>query len=80
MFNIVNTVSRILRDLLNYQLAKWFPSTQGESFPKLACPESPITKQHRVVDRVDESDQTNHAVWADTFRATAETFLWPFLR
>ncbi|MDB5344584.1 MAG: hypothetical protein JWP89_2961 [Schlesneria sp.] len=75
MFNIVNTVSRILRDLLNYQLAKWLPSTQGESFAKLVRPESPITKQHRVVGRDDKSDQTNHAVWADTFRATAETSL-----
>lgn len=80
MFNIVNTVSRILRDLLNCQLAKWFPSTQCESFAKLAGTESPITKQHRVVDRVDELDQTNHAVWADTFRAVAETSLQPFLR
>ncbi len=75
MFNIVNTVSRILRDLLNWQPTKWLPSTQVESFAKLAWSESPITKQHRIVDRVDESDQTNHAVWADTFRATAETSL-----
>jgi hypothetical protein len=69
MFNIVNTVGRILRDLLNYQLAKWFPGTQRESFVKPARLEDPIRSEQCVVDRAQRFDPINLADSIDAFQA-----------